>query len=105
MLKRLVGTASAVVAVLAGGVLAAPAANAWAYDCQWTYFANGGGNSCSAPAGNQFRVKVQCRSQWNGRLVYAYGPWRNANGTTWSKASCASGDVATGLLENEGRAA
>lgn len=86
-------------------MVAAPSANAWAYNCQWSRSGNGGGNSCSAPAGNQFRVMVQCISGWNGRTVYAYGPWRNANGNTWSSASCAPGDAFTGALFNQGRAA
>ena len=105
MVKRLMGTMSVLAAVVVGGVVAAPQANAWAYNCEWSHQANGGGNSCSAPAGNQFRVVVQCRSTWNGRIVYAYGPWRNANGNNWSMASCASGDAYTGLLQNQGRAA
>lgn len=104
-MKRFLGTAAAAAAVLVGGVVVAPAANAWGYNCQWTRVGNGGGNSCSAPAGNQHRVIVECRSGWNGRIVHAYGPWRTANGNNWSMASCASGDAFTGAMYNEGRQA
>lgn len=105
MLKRLVGTTSVFAAVLAGGVLTAPSASAWSYQCSWTRPANGGGAACSAPAGNQFRAVIECRSGFNNRIVRAYGPWRNATGANWSIAFCASGDAFTGLIFIEGRQA
>ena len=105
MIKRLLGTASVVGAVVLGGVVAAPPASAWSYQCSWTRPANGGGAACSAPAGNQFRAGIECRSGYNNRIVRAYGAWRNATGGNWSIAYCAPGDAFTGLIFIEGRLA
>lgn len=90
-------------AVLAGGLLAFPAAaSAYPSYCQGkSYGSNGGTVYCYASAsGTQFRAVVGCRHitpVGSTDNYTAYGSWLTQGDPSWSHATCQIGDSVTSI--------